>query len=311
MSSTPENTPTPRADEAVTFTAVNEAIAAADAPIDFNGQRLVNIGAPVDATDGDTKGARDTAIATATANIPSADEKAALVGTAGTPGSGNKYVTNDDSRNTNARAPTTHGSDHISTGTDAIPVAVPSGASGLLSGAWAALLNAATSAATTLTLALRDASGRFKAADPSANDDVDTLGARNVAIASAITPFGTLVASLGAPASTVGATTTTLLTLSSLLTYTAGTSKRFIIIASSYVSPDDGTTSGYIHALIARTRRQAGGTYTVDSTTYLINSEQSAGTDLTLTGGASSLTVSFVGVAATTIVTTSCRVYEL
>jgi hypothetical protein len=42
------------------------------------------------------------------ANDPTAGEKAALVGTSGTPGSGNKYVTNDDTRNSNARTPTAH-----------------------------------------------------------------------------------------------------------------------------------------------------------------------------------------------------------
>ena len=42
------------------------------------------------------------------ANDPTAGEKAALLGTNGTPGSGNRYVTDSDSRNTNARAPTTH-----------------------------------------------------------------------------------------------------------------------------------------------------------------------------------------------------------
>jgi hypothetical protein len=41
-------------------------------------------------------------------NDPSAGEKAALVGTSGTPGSGNKFVTDADARNTNSRTPTTH-----------------------------------------------------------------------------------------------------------------------------------------------------------------------------------------------------------
>jgi len=41
-----------------------------------------------------------------TANDPSAGEKAALAGTAGTPSSANRYVTDSDARNTNARAPT-------------------------------------------------------------------------------------------------------------------------------------------------------------------------------------------------------------
>jgi hypothetical protein len=43
------------------------------------------------------------------ANDPSADEKAALPGTSGTPGSANKYVTNADPRNSDARTPTSHG----------------------------------------------------------------------------------------------------------------------------------------------------------------------------------------------------------
>jgi len=42
------------------------------------------------------------------ATLPTAGQKAALAGTSGTPGSGNKYVTNDDSRNSDARTPTTH-----------------------------------------------------------------------------------------------------------------------------------------------------------------------------------------------------------
>jgi hypothetical protein len=42
------------------------------------------------------------------ANDPSAGEKAALPGTSGTPSGTNKYVTNDDSRNANARTPVAH-----------------------------------------------------------------------------------------------------------------------------------------------------------------------------------------------------------
>lgn len=41
-------------------------------------------------------------------NDPAEGEKAALAGTSGTPGSGNKYVTNADSRNSDARTPLTH-----------------------------------------------------------------------------------------------------------------------------------------------------------------------------------------------------------
>jgi hypothetical protein len=42
-------------------------------------------------------------------NDPTSDQKSALAGTSGTPSGTNKYVTNDDSRNTNARTPTSHG----------------------------------------------------------------------------------------------------------------------------------------------------------------------------------------------------------
>ncbi|RJR38676.1 MAG: hypothetical protein C4567_12405 [Deltaproteobacteria bacterium] len=44
------------------------------------------------------------------ANDPTADQKAALAGTNGAPSAANKYVTNSDPRNTDARTPTAHGS---------------------------------------------------------------------------------------------------------------------------------------------------------------------------------------------------------
>ena len=119
---------------------------------------------------------------------PTAGEKAALAGTSGAPSGSNKYVTNADSRMTNARTPTSHASSHVGGGSDAIAVATinPGGISGLLSAAWATLLNAATDAATATTLILRDAAGRAKVADPSVDSDIDTKGARNAAITSAI-----------------------------------------------------------------------------------------------------------------------------
>lgn len=50
------------------------------------------------------------------ANDPTSDQKAALAGTSGTPSSTNKYVTNADSRLSDARAPTSHGNEaHSST----------------------------------------------------------------------------------------------------------------------------------------------------------------------------------------------------
>ena len=62
-------------------------------------------------------------------NRPVDGEKAALVGTNGTPGAGNKYVTNSDSRNTDARNPIAHASSHENNGSDEINVI---GLSGLL-----------------------------------------------------------------------------------------------------------------------------------------------------------------------------------
>jgi hypothetical protein len=41
--------------------------------------------------------------------MPSREEKAALAGTAGSPGDGNRFVTNEDSRLSDARTPTSHG----------------------------------------------------------------------------------------------------------------------------------------------------------------------------------------------------------
>lgn len=66
--------------------------------------------------------------------IPDVNEHAALPGTSGTPGAGNKYVTDADPRNTNSRTPTAHATTHVSTGSDPIANAVSGGASGLMTG---------------------------------------------------------------------------------------------------------------------------------------------------------------------------------
>jgi len=61
-------------------------------------------------------------------NDPTADQKAALAGTSGTPSVTNKYVTNADARNTDARTPTTHvhaGSDITSGTLDGDRLAAP------------------------------------------------------------------------------------------------------------------------------------------------------------------------------------------
>lgn len=52
--------------------------------------------------------------------LPSSDQKDALGGTSGTPSSSNKYVTDADARNTNARTPSAHATSHRSGGSDAI-----------------------------------------------------------------------------------------------------------------------------------------------------------------------------------------------
>ncbi len=59
------------------------------------------------------------------ANLPTTGEKAALAGTSGTPGSGNKYVTNSDSRMSDARSPVAHASTHKHGGSDEVAQASP------------------------------------------------------------------------------------------------------------------------------------------------------------------------------------------
>lgn len=54
--------------------------------------------------------------------IPTLAQSQALVGTSGTPGTGNAFVTSSDSRLTNARTPTSHGSSHLQAGSDPIPL---------------------------------------------------------------------------------------------------------------------------------------------------------------------------------------------
>jgi hypothetical protein len=70
------------------------------------------------------EGALATAIAAeasrAEAAEPTAGELAALAGTSGAPGSGNKYVTSSDSRMTNSRTPIAHASSHAVGGGDTI-----------------------------------------------------------------------------------------------------------------------------------------------------------------------------------------------
>jgi hypothetical protein len=55
--------------------------------------------------------------------FPTAGQKNALAGTSGVPGTGNEYVTTQDSRMTDARTPTAHAASHASAGSDPITVA--------------------------------------------------------------------------------------------------------------------------------------------------------------------------------------------
>lgn len=61
----------------------------------------------------------DSHVQATAAVLPTSGEKAALAGT-GTPSDSNRYVTSDDSRLTNSRAPTSHASSHATGGGDAI-----------------------------------------------------------------------------------------------------------------------------------------------------------------------------------------------
>lgn len=56
--------------------------------------------------------------------VPSQDENNALVGTNGTPSTANKYVTDSDPRNTDARTPTAHAPSHLPSGSDPLTTAV-------------------------------------------------------------------------------------------------------------------------------------------------------------------------------------------
>ena len=59
------------------------------------------------------------------ASDPTSDQKAALAGTSGTPADGNRYVTNADSRNSDARTPTSHIHAARAVGTTSSPTPTP------------------------------------------------------------------------------------------------------------------------------------------------------------------------------------------
>jgi Collagen triple helix repeat (20 copies) len=64
------------------------------------------------------------------ARFPTSAEKSALAGTSGAAGAANKYVTDVDPRNTNARAPTAHAASHGRAGADVVAAAQLSESSG-------------------------------------------------------------------------------------------------------------------------------------------------------------------------------------
>lgn len=61
------------------------------------------------------------------ANMPTANQKAALAGTDGAPSAANEYVTDSDPRNANARTPSAHATTHQNGGADEVSVAGLSG----------------------------------------------------------------------------------------------------------------------------------------------------------------------------------------
>ena len=98
-------------------------------------------------------GAGDVAVGN-DARFPTTDENAALAGTDGAPSGANRYVTNSDSRNSDARAPTAHAASHQNGGSDEIATATPganaipkAGAGGTLAGGWITYGTAASTAA--------------------------------------------------------------------------------------------------------------------------------------------------------------------
>jgi hypothetical protein len=104
---------TPGGNLASTLAAGNDAL----------GQQIAGLANPTNPQDADTLFSRDAAIAVVLLDprFPTTDEKAALAGTAGTPDTGNPYVTDDDTRNADARTPTAHAhaeSDVTNLGTD-------------------------------------------------------------------------------------------------------------------------------------------------------------------------------------------------
>lgn len=126
----------------------------------------------------------------------SADEVFALVGTSGTPSKTNKYVTDADARNTNARTPTSHATSHKGDGGDAIAVATQAVAGlesaadktkldGIASGATATPLTSTAPVDVTKATAAVGTSGEAARQDHKHDITTAAPGATGVATASA------------------------------------------------------------------------------------------------------------------------------
>lgn len=123
--------------------------------------------------------------------------------------------------------------------------------------------------------------------------------------------IGTRVASLSSPQTINATVTATIHTLS----FPAGSSRRYIIIASADGSPNDGTTSGYLYAIHIRTRRAADGTYTIDNqATWILNEYISTAVCEAFasgSAGSSALVVRGTAPATAAMTFTRCDVYEI